>query len=165
MKDAIVQFFIETVGREWCVFLCSMLPIIELRGSIIIGCGMGMPWWQNYIISVVGNLIPVPFILFFIPLVLEWMKKISAFRKVALWVEEKANKNSAKVMKYATFGLLLFVAIPLPGTGAWTGALVASLFGMKKSYSMISIAAGVLLAGVIVSGAAYGVFGFLKFIL
>lgn len=145
------------------VFLCSMLPIIELRGSIIIGAGLGLPWWQNYLVSVIGNLLPIPFILLFIRYILNWMKQVKHLDKIAFWLEEKAHKHSHKVLKYATFGLFLFVAIPIPGTGAWTGALIAALFDMRMKYTLISITAGVLVAGIIMVCASYGFVGFLNF--
>lgn len=144
------------------VFGMSMLPVIELRGSIIAGAAMDLPWWINYAVSVVGNLLPVPFILLFIRGILHWMKGVKGLCKIALWLEKKAQKHSVKVMKYATFGLFLFVAIPIPGTGAWTGALVASLFDMRMKYSLVSIACGVLCAGVIMICASYGFISFLS---
>ena len=113
------------------VFFCSMVPLIELRGAIPIGAGLGLPWLLNFLISVIGNMLPIPFILLFIRQVLSWMKNTKHFSKIALWLENKAEKNKGKVMKYATFGLAIFVGIPLPGTGAWTGALVAALMNMR----------------------------------
>lgn len=139
-----------------------MLPLFELRGSIIVGAAMGIPWWINYIVSVCGNLLPIPFILLFIRGILRWMKGVKGLSKIALWLEKKAHKHSAKVMKYATFGLFLFVAIPIPGTGAWTGALIAALFEMRLKYSLPSITLGVLTAGVIMVCASYGFVGFLN---
>lgn len=140
----------------------SMLPLFELRGSIIVGAAMGIPWWINYIVSVCGNLLPIPFILLFIRGILRWMKGVKGLSTIALWLEKKAHKHSAKVMKYATFGLFLFVAIPIPGTGAWTGALIAALFEMRLKYSLPSITLGVLTAGVIMVCASYGFVGFLN---
>ena len=104
-----------------------MVPIVELRGAIPVGASLGNEWIMNMVISIIGNMIPVPFILLFIRHVLSFMKR-TRLAGVAEWIERKAHKNSGKVMKYATFGLFLFVAIPLPGTGAWTGALVAAMF-------------------------------------
>ena len=144
------------------VFGMSMLPVFELRGSIVVGAAMDLPWWLNYIVSVCGNLLPVAFILLFIRGILHWMKGVKGLCKIALWLEKKAQKHSVKVMKYATFGLFLFVAIPIPGTGAWTGALVASLFDMRLKYSLVSIACGVLCAGVIMICASYGFISFLS---
>ncbi|MBE6640034.1 MAG: small multidrug export protein [Ruminococcaceae bacterium] len=146
-------------------FLLSMVPVIELRGAIPLGAGLGLPWYINYIVCVVGNFLPVPFILLFIRAVLNWMKKVPKLDKIALWLEERAAKNSDRVSKYATWGLMLFVAIPLPGTGAWTGSLVAALLEMRLKHSLLSVFFGVLVAGVIVSLIAYGALGFLNFLL
>ena len=159
MKEAIANFFLETVGEELCVLFCSMLPIIELRGAIPLGAGFGLPWWQTYLIAVVGNMLPVPIILLFVKSVLTWMKgcKIKFFNKIANKMFEKAEKNRAKIAKYAFWGLALFVAIPLPATGAWTGTLVAALFDMKFWKSLLSAVIGVMVAGVIMTLVSYGV--------
>ncbi len=159
MKEAIANFFLETVGREWCVFFCSLLPIIELRGAIPLGAGFGLPFWQTYLISVIGNILPVPFILLFIKGILTWMSKcrVKAFNKVAGWLFRKAEKNRGKVEKYASLGLVLFVAIPLPGTGAWTGSLVAAVMDMKFWRAFLSALIGVLVAGVVMTLISYGV--------
>ena len=159
MKDAIVHFFLETVGEELCVFFCSMLPIIELRGAIPLGAAFGLPWWQNYLIAVVGNLLPVPIILLFVKSVLNWMSKcrVKLFNKIANKMYEKAEKNRDKIERYAFWGLTLFVAIPLPATGAWTGTLVAALFDMKFWKSLLSALIGVMIAGVVMTLISYGV--------
>ena len=148
MKEAIANFFLETVGEELCVLFCSMLPIIELRGAIPLGAGFGLPWWQTYLI-----------ILLFVKSVLTWMAgcKVKFFNKVANKMFEKAEKNRAKIERYAFWGLTLFVAIPLPATGAWTGTLVAALFDMKFWKSMLSALVGVLIAGVVMTLISYGV--------
>ena len=159
MKEAIVSFFLDTVGKELCVFFCSLLPIIELRGAIPLGAGFGLPWWQTFLISWVGNLLPVPFILLFIKKFIGWMSKcrIGFLNKFANWLLNKAEKNRGKIEKYAFWGLTLFVAIPLPGTGAWTGSLVAGVIDMKFWKSLLSAAVGVTIAGVIMTLISYGV--------
>ncbi len=147
------------------VFFISLFPIIELRGAIPVGAGLELPWYETYIASVIGNFLPVPLILLFIRKILHFMKKIKHLDKIALWLEEKAAKKSNQVLKYASLGLMLFVAIPLPGTGAWTGALIAALLDMRMKYALPSIFAGVVIAGFLVTGACYGFLGFLDFIL
>ena len=147
------------------VFFISMLPVVELRGSIVVGAGLDIPWWINYAVSVIGNFLPVPFILLFIRQLFKWMKGIKYLDKIANKLEEKAHKKSADVLKYASLGMFLFVAIPLPGTGAWTGSLIASLLDMRLKYALPSILAGVLVAGFLMTGASYGFLGFLEFIL
>lgn len=147
------------------VFGISILPVIELRGAIPAGAAMGLPFWAVFLCAILGNLLPVPFILIFIEKILLFMKEHNIFPKLVHWLEEKAQKGAARVENYALLGLSLFVAIPLPGTGAWTGALVAALFHMEKRRAMLSITLGVLMAGVIMTLASYGVVGFLKIFL
>ena len=142
-----------------------MVPVIELRGAIPVGIGLGMPVWQAFAVSVIGNLVPVPFLLIFIRRLLRWMKKVKYLDRFALWLESKAHKCSVKVLKYASLGLFFFVAIPLPGTGAWTGAMVAALLDMRMKYSLPSIFAGIVCAGIIVSLICSGVLGVLSFLL
>ena len=143
-----------------------MVPLIELRGAIPVGAAMGLPMWLTFVICAVANIVPVPFILILIRRILRFMQscKIAFFRKVADFVIRKGEKNKDKITKYATLGLFLFVAIPLPGTGAWTGALVAAMLEMKFKNAFISIILGVLLAGVIVTAVSYGFFGFLSWL-
>ena len=141
-----------------------MVPVLELRAAIPVGATLGLEWVANYLICVIGNMIPVPFILLFIRHVLEWMKKVPHLNKIAIWVENKAQKNTPKVQKYASLGLLIFVALPLPGTGAWTGALVAAMLDMRMKYAIPSIFCGVLIAGLIMSLASYGLVSFLTFL-
>ncbi len=151
MVQAIEKFLFETLGKELCVFICSMIPIIELRGAIPLGTGFGMGPIETYVISVIGNILPVPIILLFVRAVLDWMKKTKAFAKIALWVEAKAEKNKGKIEKFAYVGLFIFVAIPLPGTGAWTGSLIAALMRMKFWKSFLFVVLGVMCAGVIMT--------------
>ena len=158
------NLLIQTIGLRGGVFFCAMIPFIELRGSIILGASLGIPWWQNFIISVLGNMLPVPFILLFLRWFLEIMKKTRLFGKFARWLERKAEKNQDKVDKYGFWGLTLLVAIPLPGTGAWTGSLVASLMRINFWKSLLACFLGVLIAGVVITLAAYGAVGFLSFL-
>lgn len=158
------NLLIETIGYHAGVFVCAMLPFIELRGSIILGASLGFPWWQNFIISVIGNMLPVPFILLFLRWFLEVMKKTKFLSGIARWLERKAEKNKDKVEKYGFWGLTLLVAIPLPGTGAWTGSLVASLMRINFWKALLANLIGVLIAGVVITLAAYGAVGFLSFL-
>ena len=150
-------------GNILRIFILSMVPIIELRGAIPWGVALGMPWLETYIICVIGNMIPVPFIMLFFRYILSWMKGVKHLNKIALWIERKAGRGSEKIMKYASFGLMLFVAIPLPGTGAWTGAAAAALMNMRMRYAVPMIFLGVLIAGFIMTGVSYGFLGFLSF--
>lgn len=164
MTEAIKQFFLETVGKELCVFFCSMIPIIELRGAIPMGAVFdstlgGMPFWFTYILSVAGNMLPVPFILLFIKKVIRWMSqsKIKFFNKVANFLLNRVEKRRDKIEKYSFWGVCLFVAVPLPVTGAWTGSLVAAMIDMKFWKAFVSCLFGVMIAGVIMTIASYGV--------
>ena len=250
MSEKILEFF-AALPRELYVFVVSLFPIVELRGSIPLGAGLGMPFYTNYLLSVLGNLLPVPFILLFISGMLDFLARFRMFRPIVNWLRRKADKHSGRVLgdngsssekidtpvplaeKLSTetedsltvsdvsltaaedtgesltlsaegedalssetnisappsaieaqdgnditgetkqkkkrgltpgifTALLLFVAIPLPGTGAWTGSLVASLFNLPKRSSFLAIALGVMLSGVIMCLASYGVVGFLK---
>lgn len=167
MGELIRDFFLDFVGEELCVFFCSMLPIIELRGAIPMAFAFGLPWWQGYIISVLGNMIPVPFILLLINVVIKWMaaSKIGFFNKFASFLLAKVEKNRAKIEKFSFWGLCLFVAIPLPATGAWTGSLVAAVIGMKPWKAFLSALLGVMIAGIVVSLIVYGGIGFLAWLI
>lgn len=167
MGEIIKEFFLEIVGKELCVFFCSMLPVIELRGAIPMAFALGLPWWQAYLISVLGNLLPVPFILLLINLVIKWMSssKVTFFNKIANFLLKKVEKNRERIEKYSFWGLFLFVAIPLPMTGAWTGSLVAAVVGVKPLKAFLSALLGVLLAGVIVTLIVYAGIGFLAWLL
>ena len=166
MGNAISNFFLNIVGEELCVFFCSMLPIIELRGAIPMAFAFGLSWWQAYLIAVVGNLLPVPFILLLINIVIKWManSKVKFFNKIANYLLEKVEKNRARIEKYSFWGLCLFVAIPLPATGAWTGSLVAAVIGMKPWKAFLSALIGVLVAGIVVTLIVYGGIGFLTWL-
>lgn len=138
------------------ILFVSMVPIIELRGAIPLAMAINMPLIPSFIISIIGNMIPVPFILLFIKGLCKWMKKTKHLSKIPLFLENKVDKNKEKVTKYGKWGLYLFVAIPLPGTGAWTGALIASFLNFKNKDSFIAILGGVITAGIIMSIFSYG---------
>lgn len=166
MGEIISKFFLEFVGEELCVFFCSMLPVIELRGAIPMAFAMGLSWWQAYLISVVGNLLPVPFILLLINIVIKWMasSKVKFFNKIANFLLERVEKKRDKIEKYSFWGLCLFIAVPLPVTGAWTGSLVAAVIGMKPWKAFLSALLGVLIAGAVVTLIVYGGIGFLAWL-
>lgn len=142
-----------------------MIPVFELRGAIIAGAAEHLPWLNVFIISIIGNMIPIPFILLFIRKILEFMKRFPFLRRIAEWVEKKGEKNKENVLTGASIGLIVFVGIPLPGTGAWTGALVAALVNMRMKRALPSIFVGVVIAAVIMTIAAYGSVSFLSFLL
>ena len=131
-------------------FVMAMVPVVELRGAIPAGTGAGLDPIVATIIAIVGNLVPVPFLILFTRRVFDWLKTMRIFRKLVEKLEARAEKKSQVVMKYAWIGLCILVAIPLPGTGAWTGALVAAMMDMRLKKAMPSITLGVVLAGIIV---------------
>lgn len=145
-------------GKELIVFIISVLPILELRGGLIAASLLGLSPLKSYIISMIGNLLPVPFILLFINKIIEWMSKckIKWMNKLANWLYKKAKKNKDKIDKYGYLGLILFVGVPLPGTGAWTGCLVASVFNMDRKKSFLCILAGVVMASIIMMFVSFG---------
>ena len=147
------------------VFLLSMVPVLELRAAIPLGAVLHLDPWLTYAACVLGNFLPVPFILLFIRRILAWMKTTRRLAGIANWLEEKAQKHSEKVMRYASFGLCLFVAIPLPGTGAWTGSLVAALFDIRMRYALPSVVVGLLIAGAIMTLASFGIVSAFDFFL
>jgi uncharacterized membrane protein len=140
------------------VFFVSMIPLIEERGGLILARMLGMDMWDAVFWCVLGNIIPIPFILWGLESVFHWMAD-HHLSKIVEKLEEKAAKNKPKVDRYGMFGLILFVGIPLPGTGAWSGSLVASVFDMDMKKASVSILIGIALAAVIVTGISYGVFG------
>ena len=138
--------------------LIAMTPVLELRASIPAGVIAGLDIKTVVAISVIGNLIPIPFIIVFIRKIFKWMQgKSERLASVVNHFEEKAEKKKAKVLKYEFWGLLFFVAIPLPGTGAWTGALVAAMLDMQLKRAFPAIALGVIVAAIIVTTATYGI--------
>ena len=149
--------FGTVLGKCVMTFLISLLPVVELRGAIPFGVVRGLNIWTAIIASVLGNLVPVPFIILFIRRIFAWMRAhMPKLDGLVTRMEKKAEKNRATVEKYAFWGLAILVAIPLPGTGAWTGALVAAMMEMRLKRAFPAIAIGVVIAGVIVSVVTYG---------
>ena len=149
----LLNFFTQTLaGKLLSTLLISMVPVIELRGAIPIGVGLGLPYGVAVAVSVIGNIIPVPFIIIFIKAIFAWMRKISPkLNGLVSSLEKRADKHKATVEKYAFWGLFILVEIPLPGTGAWTGALVAAMMDMRFKKAFPAVALGVVAAAVIVT--------------
>lgn len=138
-------------------FLVSMVPVIELRGAIPIGVGMGLSPLAALCISIVGNLVPVPFIILFIRKIFHWMRRhMPRLEKLVSRMEAKAEKHRDLVLRWEFWGLLILVAIPLPGTGAWTGSLVAALMDLRLKKAFPAILTGVVIAGLVVTGITFG---------
>ena len=134
-----------------------MLPILEIRGAIPVGVASGLDPWLAFAVGFVGNMLPIPILILLTRKVIEWLKKHNMLVKLTAWLENKGSKGAQKVQKYSFWGLFILVAIPLPGTGAWTGALVASLLDMRLKRALPAIAMGVAVAGLIVLLVTYGV--------
>lgn len=149
-----IQEFLTSHGipDELIVFLISVMPVLECRlGMFTAIVLLQMNTIKGFLISFAGNILPIPFILLLINWIFEWMKKIPGLKKIVFWLEDKTLKKRDKIDKYGIWGLLLFVAIPLPGTGGWTGALLASLLHLDKKKSFGVIALGVFIAGLIMT--------------
>ncbi len=155
----IISIFGANAGKVIGIFLISLLPVIELRGSIPVGYYQGLPWYTNMITSIIGNLLPVPFILLFVVKVFEFMKKRNIMVGFIEKIEKRAMSRSDSIANKEFLGLMLFVAIPLPGTGAWTGALIAALLQFNRKKSFMYICIGVLIAASLVTLGVYGVIG------
>lgn len=163
--DQIVTVFSETLGQyipaEGVVFIISMIPILELRGGLLASKLLGIALLKAIPICIVGNILPIPFILLFIKKIFAWLKRFSITEKFVTWLENRAMKKSGQMVKYEFVGLMLFVGIPLPGTGAWTGSLIASLLNMDIKKAIVSELIGIAIATVIMSILAYGLLGIL----
>ena len=155
----LMQWLTETQSGEFIwTMLVSMVPVVELRGGIPFGVAAGLPVWLAWLAAVIGNIIPAPFIIVYIRRVFQWMRrKMPRFNGVVDKLEQKAHLKGKSVTKYKYLGLAIFVAIPLPGTGAWTGALAAAFLDMPLRKAMPSIVAGVLVAGIAISILTFGV--------
>ena len=148
-------------GKELLVFIISILPILELRGGLLAATLIGLKPLNGYIAAIIGNTIPVPLILLFISKILKLMEtsKVNLFNKISKWLNNKVDKNKDKIEKYGYLGLVLFVGIPLPGTGAWTGCLIAAVLEMNKRKSFVAIMLGIIMASIIMMLLSYGIIG------
>ncbi len=145
-------------GKEILVFIISLLPILELRGGLLAAALIGLDPVKSYIISIVGNVLPVPFILLLITKILSWMResKVKLFNKVANWLDEKVEKHKGQIEKFGYLGVILFVGIPLPGTGAWTGSLIASVLNMDRKKTFLAVMVGIFMASIIMMLVSFG---------
>ena len=165
MSEKIVNGLIGWLGavatmpfiKEIIVFVISMCPILELRGGLIAASLLDMDPVVSYILCMIGNVLPIPFILWFMGKILIWMRKNKHFKKFALWLDKKVYKHKGQIEKYGYMGLILFVGIPLPGTGAWTGCLIASVLELDKKKSFLAALLGVFIASVIMMILSFGV--------
>lgn len=153
---SMVEFLQDKIPNELTVFLVSLLPVLELRGGLIAATLLHMDPIKAFIICYIGNMLPIPFILLFIRKIFDWMRDWKFMGKVIRKLESKAEKHRKTIEKYRVWGLLILVAIPLPGTGGWTGALVADITNLRARSAFPVIALGVFIAGLIVASISYG---------
>lgn len=164
MAESLVHSFLDLfsgiinmpLGKEIIVFVISMMPILELRGGLIAASLLNMNPVTSFIVCFIGNLLPIPLILWFITPIFDRLKKTKRLSKLVNKIEGKANSKKEQIEKYQFWGLLLFVGIPLPGTGAWTGSLIASMIGMNKKKSLVAAFFGVIMAGIIMMLFSFG---------
>ena len=163
MIDALQAFFQAHFPPQLAVFFISMIPLVECRGAIPFGMVvLQMPLWEVLPISIAGNILPVPFILLLIRPVINWFKTTRLLSPLAHWIEGKADKKKDKVLRYSKWGLFFFVAIPIPGTGAWTGALIAALLDMRVRSAFVTILLGMICAALLMTLGSSLVNGFIS---
>lgn len=159
MVEAFSGLLALTYGKDIIVFIISMTPILELRGGLIAASLLGMDPMEAYIVAIIGNIIPIPFILWLINDILAAMRNsnITFLNDFANWLYKKVDKHKGQIEKYGFWGLVLFVGIPLPGTGAWTGCLIAAVLNMDKKKAMLGALLGVFMASIIMMLVSFGV--------
>ena len=160
--EHLVEFFIEIFGgvsKDLIIFIISLLPILELRGGLLAASLLDIEYIRALVICIVGNVLPIPFVLLFLRLVLDIMAKWKVTKKIVNWLEKKVESKREQIDKYGYLGLVLFVGIPLPGTGAWTGALISVMLGLNRKKSFAYILLGVIIAAAIMSVLSYGIIG------
>ncbi len=160
--ESLVNFFIELfggAGKEVVIFIISLMPILELRGGLLAASLLHVEYVRAAMICVIGNVLPIPIVLLFLEKILDLFEKWKVTKKIVVWLEKKVENKREQIDKYGYFGLALFVGIPLPGTGAWTGSLLAVMLGMNKKKSFLFILIGVLMAAIIMSILSYGILG------
>lgn len=163
--ESLAVWFANTLGKyvskEIVIFIISMVPILELRGGLLVSKLLDVSITTAIPICIIGNIIPIPFILLFIKQIFKWMKKIKLFRGLIEKLENRAMSKSDNIKKYEFWGLVLFVGIPLPGTGAWTGSLIAALLDVDFKKAILAELLGIAIATVIMSIVSYGLLGVL----
>jgi len=160
--EGLVEFFIDLFGgisKDIIIFVISLMPILELRGGLLAATLLNIEYIRALTICVVGNILPIPIVLLFLRFVLDVMAKWNVTKKIVTWLEKKVKEKREQIDKYGYWGLILFVGIPLPGTGAWTGALLAVMLRLNRKKAFVCILLGVLMAAVIMSILSYGILG------
>ena len=155
MNDQLFDFFLNSFPAELAAFIISMLPVVELRGGLIFSAIAGIPFAKAFILCYLGNIIPIPFILLFLRKIFSWLARFRFTSGLVGKLEDKGRKAGAKLGRFDLLGLFIFVALPLPGTGGWTGALVSVIFDLQIRRAFPAIALGILAAGGIMSVLTY----------
>ena len=158
LVNEMMAFLQNKIPEELVAFVISLFPVLECRGGMIAARLMEIPFVTAFLLCYVCNMLPIPFIILFIRKIFDFLRRFKFFEKIIVKLEAKTDKNKDKILKYKSWGLLLFVAIPLPGTGGWTGALMAALLDIRFKRALPIIALGVLIAGFIMSALTYGLF-------
>jgi len=149
--------FFAIFGKEFALFVISMIPLIEERGAIIYGATLNMPWYQVFPICVIGNMLPVPFVIIFGMKIIQYLKTTKTFGSFFTKYETKLLSKSESINKYSLIALILFVGIPLPGTGAWSGSLIATILNIDFKRTLLGVFIGVILAAIIMTISSYGI--------
>ena len=160
--DFLVEFFIDLfngISKEVIIFIISLMPILELRGGLLAATLLDVEFVRAAVICFIGNILPIPIVLLFLRFVLDLFEKWNVTKKIVTWLEKKVEEKREQIDKYGYLGLIIFVGIPLPGTGAWTGSLIAIMLGMNRKKSFVCILLGILLAAIIMSILSYGILG------
>lgn len=160
--DFLVEFFIDLFGgisKDVIIFIISLMPILELRGGLLAASLLDVEFIRAAVICIIGNVLPIPVVLLFLKKILDLFEKWSVTKKIVDWLLKKVEEKREQIDKYGYWGLVLFVGIPLPGTGAWTGALLSVVLGLNRKKSFVCILLGVLLAAIIMSILSYGILG------
>ena len=160
--DFLVEFFIDLfsgISKEVIIFIISLMPILELRGGLLAATLLDVEFVRAAVICIIGNILPIPIVLLFLRFVLDLFEKWSVTKKIVTWLEKKVEEKREQIDKYGYLGLIIFVGIPLPGTGAWTGSLLAVMLGLNRKKSFVCILIGVMMAAIIMSILSYGILG------
>lgn len=160
--EGLVEFFIDLFGginKDIIIFIISLMPILELRGGLLAASLLDVEFTRAAVICITGNVLPIPLVLLFLRFVLDLFEKWSVTKKIVTWLEKKVDSKREQIDKYGYLGLILFVGIPLPGTGAWTGSLLAVMLGLNRKKSFVCILLGVIIAAIIMSILSYGILG------
>lgn len=151
--------FFKLIEKELIVFSAAVLPVVELKGAIPIGLGMGLSTTGSFIAAYLGSLLPAPLLLFFLKPVMSFLRGTKLFAPFANWIEKRTHKKGVRIRKYSLLGLFIFVALPLPTTGVWTGSAIATFLDLRIKHALLVIALGNLVAGAIIMFLSYGILG------